>query len=131
MYATNRARPMEVVPGPTGRRRWPDDLKARIVAETLQPGAKVSEVAARYRLLPHHISAWRSLARKGGLALADRDMPAFVPISLSPEPSTSALAVSHAAPELRISVGEVTLHVPAGFPAREAAALVAALRTSL
>ncbi len=80
---------MEVVPGPTGRRRWPDDLKARIVAETLQPGAKVSEVAARYGLLPNHISVWRTLARKGELALADRDMPAFVSIAVLPEPEVT------------------------------------------
>jgi hypothetical protein len=46
MYSRNRARPIEVVAGPTGRRRWPDGLKARIVAETLQLGAKVAEVAS-------------------------------------------------------------------------------------
>jgi transposase len=130
MYATDRARPMEVVSGPTGRRRWPDDLKARIVAETLQPGTKVSEVAARYGLLPNHISVWRSLARRGELVLADRDMPAFVPISLSPEPLMTAAGNSAAPSEMRISVGAVTLHVPAGFPAREAAAFVAAFQAS-
>lgn len=121
---------MEVVPGPTGRRRWPDDLKARIVAETLQPGAKVIEVAARHRLLPNHISAWRSLARRGQLALDDRDLPAFVPISVQSDAAVNDLSRRSAAAELRICVGDVTLHVPAGFPAREAAAFVAALRAS-
>jgi len=122
---------MEVVPGPTGRRRWPDDLKARIVAETLQPGARVAEVARRYGILPNHVSTWRTLARQGALALAEADMPAFVPISLQPEPLVSASATSDAPPELRISVGDVTLHVPASFPVPQAAALVAALRTTL
>jgi transposase len=130
MYSTNRARPMEIMPGPTGRRRWPDDLKARIVAETLQPGAKVAEVAARYGLLPNHVSVWRSLARKGELALSDQDLPAFVPISVQPDAAVNNEWQYGAGAQLRIAFGDVTLHVPAGFPAREAAALVAALRAA-
>lgn len=82
MESTRRARPIEVMSGPTGRRRWPDALKARVVAETLQPGSRVRDVASRYGLLPHHLSAWRSMARKGTLVLAEADMPAFVPVTL-------------------------------------------------
>jgi transposase len=131
MYSTNRAQPMVVVAGPTGRRRWPDDLKAQIVAETLQPGAKVAEVAARYGLLPNHVSVWRSLARRGELALADQDLPAFVPISVQSDAAATDEWQRAAGAQLRIAVGDVTLHVPVGFPAREAAALVAALRAAL
>ena len=40
---------VEVIEGPSGRRSWPDDVKARIVRESLEPGATVSEVA---RLAP-------------------------------------------------------------------------------
>ena len=38
---------IEVLDGPTGWRRWPDDLKAWIVAESLAPGARVCDVATK------------------------------------------------------------------------------------
>lgn len=38
-------RRFEVITGAGGRRRWTVDDKARIVAETLEPGAVASEVA--------------------------------------------------------------------------------------
>ena len=34
----------EVVEPRRGNRRWPDDVKARIVAESLEPGARVVDV---------------------------------------------------------------------------------------
>ena len=38
---------IEVLPVCGGRRRWPDELKARIVAETLESGAMAAGVAWR------------------------------------------------------------------------------------
>jgi hypothetical protein len=69
------------------------------------------------------------MARKGMLVLAEADMPAFVPVTL--QDNADAGPVGGAPSELRISVAEVTLQMPATFPVAKAAALVAALRTAL
>lgn len=39
---------LEVIEGPTGRRQRTQAEKARIVAESLMPGVRVSEVARKY-----------------------------------------------------------------------------------
>jgi transposase len=43
----------------SSRRRWPEELKRRIVAETFAPGASVSVVARRHDLNANQLFAWR------------------------------------------------------------------------
>ncbi|OBY28403.1 transposase [Leisingera sp. JC1] len=43
----------EVAEPRRGNRRWPDDVKARIVAESFQPGARVVDVARGHDIIPH------------------------------------------------------------------------------
>ena len=54
-----------------GARRWPFELKAQIVAETLIEGATVKAVAKRYELIPSTVSDWRRMARMGKFAGLD------------------------------------------------------------
>ena len=94
----------EVVEPRRGNRRWPLDLKARIVAESLQPGVRVVDVARRHGVVSHQLSDWRRQAREGLLSLP-LDMvpalsvpqeypaePAFVPVAVLPEPEVAAVA---------------------------------------
>jgi transposase len=66
--------------GPGRRRRWSDEVKGRIVAESFAPGAVVSEVARRHDISPQHLFAWRKAARGGLLSLPAEAAPLFVPV---------------------------------------------------
>ena len=48
-------RRLEVITGTGRRRRFSEDDKARVVTETLAPGAVVSHVAHRYGLTPQQV----------------------------------------------------------------------------
>ena len=61
---------VEVIEGPSGRRRWPDAVKALIVRESLEPGASVSQVARRHRISPQQLTLWRRAARQGRLPVS-------------------------------------------------------------
>src|SRR3954447_9232258 len=49
--------------GPGRRHRWSAEEKARIIAETLVPGARVSEVARRWEVCSQQVFGWRRAAR--------------------------------------------------------------------
>jgi transposase len=71
---------VEIQVGVGRRRRWSDEIKGRIVAESYVPGAVVSEVARRHDISPQHLFAWRKAARAGLLSLPADEAPLFVPV---------------------------------------------------
>lgn len=114
----------------SGQRRWPDEVKGRIVAESLEPGATVNAVAARYGIQPNQLTAWRRKAKDGALVLPapgpEADDAIFAPLVVRDVPDT-APAADAAEGDLRISVGDVTLHLDGATPAVRIAEIVRAL----
>lgn len=60
---TGLVRRIEVITCTGRRRQWSEDEKARIVIESLKPGANVSEVARRNGVSPQQLFGWRRDAR--------------------------------------------------------------------
>lgn len=106
---------VEVLEGAERRRRWSHDEKMRIVAETLQPGVKVTTVARRNRVASSLVFTWRRLARTGQLGVAPE--PAFVPVQIAsptaPEPSVPA-ARTRSAPSPGRRGGLIEIDLPGG-----------------
>ncbi|AFL49671.1 IS66-like element accessory protein TnpA [Sinorhizobium fredii] len=134
----------EVVEPRRGNRRWPNDLKARIVAESLQPGARVVDVALTYDLAAHQLSDWRRQARQGLLALPAELIravpcdnrsslePAFVPLAITTEAADVSPVPEPVAAASRIVTVEIgadlVMRVPGDVPVDRVAALVRAMR---
>lgn len=142
---------VEVVEPRRGNRRWPDELKARIVAESFQPGARVVDVARRHDIVPHQLSDWRRMAREGKLVLpadimtsvcasagsANELEPAFVPLQIAMISQGSDCASKQAhgdhddemCGEIAVTVGsDVVVHVPAHADVARAATLISLIR---
>ncbi|NSY71258.1 IS66-like element accessory protein TnpA [Agrobacterium tumefaciens] len=107
-------------------RQWPDEVKARIVSESLRPGATVNEVAGRYGLKANHLSSWRTLARQGKLLLPEpEDAVEFAAMVIeTPAPKQPTVK---AAPRAEIVVGPVTIRLEEGASAARIAAIARAL----
>ena len=69
-------RRIEVITGVGRRRRWTDEEKAWIVAESLDPATTVSAVARRYGLHASQLFVWRQQLA----APAARGAAEFVPV---------------------------------------------------
>lgn len=120
---------IDMIVGPKGKRRWPEALKARIVAETLVAGATVNAVARRYDMRPNYVSEWRRLAKTGRLVLpAVPEDIGFAPIFVRPDPVSEAAPVAGVLDVIR---GEVTLRLDAATSALRIAEIVRALNAHL
>nr|WP_292841447.1 transposase [Mesorhizobium sp.] len=114
--------------GRGGHRQWPDEVKARIVSESLRPGATVNEVADRYGLKPNHLSSWRTMARQGKLVLPEPEDAVEFASMVVETPAVRPPIKAPSRPE--IVIGPVAIRLEEGASAARIAAIARALATS-
>jgi len=118
-----------------GRRRdWPDEVKARIVLESLAPGVRVVDVARHHRLLPSQLTTWRRHARQGCLALpVDGDglaeVPSFVPLGIE-GPNGASAALTGEPEGIEIVVDGIAIRLPSTTSAARLVEIVSGLRSA-
>ena len=122
-------RRIEVLTGPARRRRWSAEDKARIIAETLAPGARVSEVARRWQVCSQQVFGWRRAAlhdiRNTPATTTEPMASAFVPIVTDPVP-LETLPHAEAVAPIEIRLAGAVVRVASGL--EDAAQLTAVLR---
>src|SRR3954453_19782916 len=86
-------RRFEVITGVGRRRRWTDEEKARIVAESLDPATTSSAVARRSGPHASQLFAWPHQLQRSGPSVAAVSGPGFVPVLIAedgPAPAEAA-----------------------------------------
>jgi transposase len=128
---------IEVITGKERRRRWSAEEKARLVAETLKPGAVISHVARRNGVAESCLYAWRRQAAQG---LAGRRAPeeasaVLIPVAVDPgetgEPAEPADPDPSPPGDERAVItfpDGTRLEIGAGYPLALLGALVAAVQ---
>jgi transposase len=118
---------LEVLEGPSGRRVRSEAERARIVAESLLPGAQVSEVARKHGATRWQIYDWRRRFRQRGmLPPCEASPPTFAPLVVE-----HALEERHApAVTLEIAIGDVVLRTDTAIDGEQLSRVIRAVRAS-
>ena len=129
LEARDEAKPyerIELITGRPLRRTWSPAEKARILAETAQPGANISEIARRHGLNRGLLTVWRRQVGLAGHKLPE-PRPAFVPVTVQSDDPAQEQATGGAG-RIEVNVREARLVLEGRVDPQLAAALIAALR---
>src|SRR4051812_10663520 len=106
-------RRLEVITGVGRRRRWSDEEKARIVAESLDPATTSSAAARRYGLHARPLFTWRQELQRSASAAQTLGGPGFVPVLLA----EGGAPPVEAAGRIEIALGPAVVRVGADVDA--------------
>jgi transposase len=125
-------RRVELLTGPGRRRRWSAEEKAQIVAETLVPGIRVSDVARRWQLHPQQLFGWRHQACKGSSlkrpAVTDDAEPSFVPIVAASDDGAEPGDIAASRSSIEIELAGALVRVNDGVDGEWLTAVLRAVR---
>jgi transposase len=126
-------RRIEVITGADTRRRWSEETKARIVAESFAEGAVVAQVARRHGLRPQQVFDWRRELRAQWRDSSTTEAPAFVP-AIVEEAAASAQPVaptpSPTSPVIEIEAGMFVLRLRGAVDGRTLATVLRAMKAA-
>jgi len=105
---------LEVIEGPSGRRRRTKAERARIAAESMMPGVTVADVARKHGTTRWQIYDWRKQLRKGNLVVPESvaSLPVFAELVV--DDSATAAPPTVAGSDLEIVVGDIVIRAGAG-----------------
>jgi transposase len=120
---------VEVITGRRRRRDWSDEEKARILAESSDPGVNISEVARRNEVNRGLLNVWRRKAR-----LASSEGPQFVQLKLDdfdarPDAIDPPRVLAGPTERIEVTIADATVSVPVGVDAATLERVLAAVRS--
>ena len=125
-------RRIELITGTERRRRWSDEERAQILAESFEPGANISAVARRHGVSGGLLHCWRKQARALAREGASSDAPTFVPVTIADagcavgvETETESVPATRM---IEIETLGALVRVPTGADARTLSVVLTALR---
>src|SRR5258705_11922733 len=98
---TEPVRRLEVFTGAGRRRKWSNEAKARIVAETVASGESVCAVARRHGLSPQQLFGWRRQLREAAARHSEAEELQFVPAVVDVVSNAPALRRQRKAPRCK------------------------------
>lgn len=116
---------LEVIEGPTGRRRRSESERARIAAESLMPGVRVAELARRHGATRWQVYDWRKQLRAGHLALPEGAASAFAALVVEEPPRPR-----QASGRIEIVMGDVVIRAEPGVDGGHLAGVIRAVRAA-
>jgi transposase len=127
-----RYRRIELITGTKRCLRRSEEERARIVAESFEPGANISAVARRHGVNGGLLHYWRKRAKAQARATTATQAPLFIPVAIA---KASETAVGETAPGsvscgrmIEIDTAGARVRVPEGVDARTLSVVLAALR---